>query len=202
MKNRLFLLSFCVLLSGCIHNSQHPKDVYAQSDLLPRKNKTEQSSATQSNQTQQQTLNLQGQQTPPIVVPQQTMLPSHILSNAQMQTQQTPQSNPTPFVQTIVIPQPMPYSYPNMMPMQQQVVSPAINRQQYPAQMYPTQTQQYNPTPQSVPLQPVYSDPSSVPFQNTQTVWVNPQNGQQLQADVFPKSLNVPSTPTENIPRW
>lgn len=198
MKNHLFLLSFCVLLSGCVHRTQQHQDVYAQSDLLPRKTVAEQS--VYSSQTQQNALTLQGQQTPPIVVPQQTMLPPHVLANPQMPIQQTPQNNPTPFVQTIVIPQAAPYSYPNMMPMQQPtpVVSHNINGQQYPAQMYPNQVPTYAPAVQNMPVQTTYAPQNAA----TQPVWSNSQNIQQIQPEAPASSLNVPNTQLENIPRW
>ena len=193
MKNHLFLLSFCILLSGCVHRTQQHQDVYAQSDLLPRKTVTEKS--VYPSQTQQNTLTLQGQQTPPIVVPQQTTLPPHILANAQMQPQQAPQNNPTPFVQTIVIPQPMPYSYPNMIPMQQPspVAAHAINSQQYPTQMHPNQMPTYTSTAQT---------PYASQNATAQSVWSNSQNIQHIQSELPVSSLNVPNTQLENIPRW
>ncbi len=192
MQNRLFLLSVCVLLSGCVYKEQQGHDIYAQSDLLPPKNISEKQELYPT-QLQNPNLTLQGQQTPAIVIPQQTVLPSHVLATPQMPP--LPQNNPTPFVQTIVIPQATPYSYPSMPPQQTPAINHTIN-----GQMYPTQTTYPN---QIAPL-----TPQNYPSQNTgspqtiQPVWANPQSVQQIQPEVFQKPLNTQPSDSNNIPRW
>ena len=202
MQNRLFLLSFCILLSGCVHGLQQSQDLYAQSELLPPKSTSDQPSLYQA---QYPTLNLQGQQTPPIVVPQQTTLPPHVFTNPQIPVQPTSQNNPTPFVQTIVIPQAAPYSYPNMIPAQQPtpIVTHAINGQSYPTQGYQNQVPTYNV--QNHPISnnaPSYPSQNSASSQNANPIWAAPQNVQQIQSETAPKSLNAQNSNLENIPRW
>ena len=195
MRKSLFLLSFCILLTGCVYNKQKPQSIYAQSELLPPRNSVENQS-TYQNQTQQP-LTVQGQQTPPIVLPQQTVLPSHILSTPQVQPSQ---NNPTPFVQTIVIPQATPYVYPPISAMQQPVQITGQNPilpQNYNSQTFQNQSQV------QVAANP-FSNPSAVQqipaVQSTQPVWNSSQN---IQTESSSNPLNRLNNSSNNIiPRW
>lgn len=181
MQNSLFLLSFCFLLTACVYNTEPPRDVYAQSDLLPPKT----ASTQPSSQTYQQP-------TPPIVVPQQTVLPSQILSNPNTIAIPQQATNPTPFVQTIVIPQATPY--PGYQP-------PVI-----PSQIQPAYTAPFVPSNQPQQL-PAYDYPTqniNTPTSQTYPAWTSPQQNQQSSATnvSINELIEKNNSNNINIPRW
>lgn len=90
MKNRLIPLSFCLLLGGCVYPEQPQSDIFMQSELLPPK---------------EASIDIAPQMQPPVVAPQIQPVVAQPILAAQPQ-------NPTPFVQTIVIPQAAPMAYP------------------------------------------------------------------------------------------
>lgn len=180
MQNRLFLLCFCFLLSACVQGIEPSRDVYAQSELLPPK---------QTNiKTEQQTYQ---SATPPIVVPQQTVLPAHILSTPNTIPVPQQATNPTPFVQTIVIPQAAPYAgyqppvniQPQTNPNYVQPIAQSYPQQQMPINNYPVQN-------------------INTPVQQP-TVWQAPQQNVQTNVpDVSINELVEKNNSNINIPRW
>lgn len=191
MYNRLSVLSFCFLLSACVYPEEMNTDLYAQSDLLPPK-------STQAQPENNNPVSFQNNQTPPIILPQQTSLPQQILNPQQGQ-------NPFPFVQTIVIPQPTPITYPNTVTLAPQTI-PATGVISYPAGM-PANTQQIYKPRQEYIVSPKTAHPTQNVSQTTPAgvypLWARPESLNQPSSDLnVQTSGEQKSIEPVNIPRW
>ncbi len=189
MYRHLSFLSFCFLLTACVYPEEMNTDIYAQSDLLPPKTVQEQQPVPANT--------IQTQKAPPIVLPQQAPIPAHLL-NAQQ--------NPIPFVQTIVIPQPTPITYPNAMGLPAQNIMPYGT---IPA-MVPQGQSFYNQQPKQEYIvspktaHPVQQTPSSgMTGNNVYPLWARPVSD-PAKTENINSSETKPTLNTEsiNIPRW
>ena len=202
MNYKYSFFSLFFLLSACVQTEKPMGDIFAQSDLLPPREETP--AAEQKQPAVKPT-------TPPIVVPEQTTLPKHVLSPE-------PGSTPYPIVQTIVIPQTTPMQYPtaqqpiqtpvasvsyspNMVPQQQNIMPTTYQEPQQPVYQQPVQTTQpvyqYQQQVQPVYQQPV--EPVTVQIQQQYPVVVEPQVQQpQYQQNVAPYYVPVQQPVQQN----
>lgn len=215
MNSRLYFLSSFVLLSACVQSQQPVSDAFFQSELMPPKSEEiaiveekkdnqesilseilaaikaplvskeePQAQPTPTPVTQMQPAPVQPQThaAPPITIPQTTgssVMPQIL--------QATPGGgSSSPFFQTIVFPQTMPFAYPAPMPTPAQPVQAQAPQNTAPFYSTPA-TQTNNLTPQApaqnLPVQPV-GQPQQTATQPVNNIQNNPYMMQNSQLPV------------------